>query len=164
MKLTDILPVEEWQKLAEEIFKKFDMNASVNDEEGFIIHPAPGWANEICPKIKGGEETRTVCASAHQYLMKMAQEKNAPAEGECDVGFTKFVVPIFYEGKFLGTAGGCGFLMEGNELDTFYIAKLLHLSEDEVENMAAKVKVFSESDLKEAIAFVEKRIKEILSK
>ena len=162
MELKDILPVEGWQELATEIHTKFGMNGAVSNNEGFIIHPTPGWANKICPLIKGNEQSRIVCALVQQNVMKMAQEKRTPIVDECDIGFTKFVVPIFYQDEFLGTAGGCGFLVEGGEIDTFYVAKLLGKDEEEIKALAAKIKPISKETLKEAVDFVKKRVEEII--
>ncbi|HDD35246.1 MAG TPA: hypothetical protein ENF30_00430 [Candidatus Desulfofervidus auxilii] len=164
MRLTDILAVEEWQRFAAEIFEKYGMNAAINDSEGNVIHPAPGWANEICPLIKGDPQRRVVCASAQQNMMKVAKDKNITIIEECDVGFTKFVVPIFYKNEFLGTAGGCGVVLKGSEIDTFYLAQLLNKTEEEVEKMLSSVKEISEEELKQAVEFVERRIKEIVEK
>ncbi|MCD6320321.1 MAG: PocR ligand-binding domain-containing protein [Candidatus Desulfofervidaceae bacterium] len=162
MQLTDVLPVEKWQQLAEEIHAKYGMNGAVSNNEGFIIHPNPGWANEICPLIKGNSQSRVVCASAQQNMMKQAREQRVPILGECDVGFSKFIVPIFYQNEFLGTAGGCGFLLEGNEIDVFYAAKLLGKTEGEIEKLLPTVKKFSKEEIKEAIEYVKKRLEEII--
>ena len=162
MELTDVLSKEEWKQLAEEIYEKFGINGGVNDKQGLIVAFSSQWSNEFCPKIKGGEQSRTICATAHQYLLKEAQEKKEAAIGECDVGFSKFVVPVFYKGEFLGTAGGCGFLEEDGEVDTFYMAKVLNLDEKEIEGKLALIKKLSPSELKEAIEYVKKRIEQIL--
>jgi len=83
MELTDILSKEEWKQLAEEIYEKFGINGGVNDKQGLIVAFSSQWSNEFCPKIKGGEQSRTICAIAHQYLLKEAQEKKEAAIGEC---------------------------------------------------------------------------------
>jgi len=164
MQLTDVLAGEDWQQLAKEIYTKYGMNGAVIDKEGVPVHPSPGWANEICPLIKGDPHSRSVCASAQQSMMKKAMKERAPIVDECDIGFSKFVVPIFYQGEFLGTAGGCGFLLEGNEVDVFYVAKLLGKTEEEVKKLLPSVKKISKEELKEAIEYVKKRLEEILQK
>jgi ligand-binding sensor protein len=162
MELTDILSTEGWKQLAEEIYEKFGLNGLVNDKDGSLIAASSRWANKICPKIKGGEQSRTICAIAYQYLVKLAQEKKEPAVGECDVGLTKILVPIFYKEEFLGSAGGCGLLAEDGEIDTFYIAKVLSLNEEEVEKWMAGVKQVSQTEIETVVGYVKKRLDEIL--
>lgn len=162
MELTDILSVQGWKELAEEINKRFGMNGSVNDKQGLLVAASPAPANKICPGIKAGEQSRAVCATAHKHLAKLAQEIREIAVGECDAGFTKFVAPIFYKDEFLGTAGGCGFLADNGLVDAFYVAKLLNLSEEEVNTWTAGIKELSRSDLQAAMEYVKGRLEKIL--
>lgn len=162
MKTTDILAIEGWKELVEQIYAKFGLNGTVNDKEGMLIYSSSKWANQICPAIKGNKDTRVVCASAQQSLSKMAHEKKQPASEECDAGFVKFVVPIFYKGEFLGTTGGCGRLVEGGEINSFYIAKLLNMNEGEVEGLLVKVEKIAEGNLESAIKYVQEQIEKIL--
>ena len=163
MELVDVLPVEAWKELAEDIHKRFGINGGVNDRKSFLVAASSHCGNEICAKVRGGEVSRAICVSVQQYLAKLSQESKEPAVAECDVGLTKFVVPIFHKNEFLGTAGGCGVLAEDGEIDTFYVAKVLHLGEEAVERIAG-VKKFSQAELGRVIAYVEKRLEEILSK
>jgi ligand-binding sensor protein len=162
MELTDILSKDGWKELAEEINKRFGMNGSVNDKHGLLVAASPALANKICPSIKAGEQSRAVCATAHKHLAQQAQETREIAVGECDAGFTKFVVPIFYKDEFLGTAGGCGFLADNGRVDAFYVAKLLNLNEEEVNDWTANIKKLSRSDLQAAMEYVKGRLQEIL--
>lgn len=164
MELVDVLPVEVWKKLAEDIHKRFGINGGVNDKESFLIAASSHCANEICAKVRRGEESRAICVSVQQYLAKLSQENKEPAVAECDVGLTKFVVPIFCKDEFLGTAGGCGVLAEDGEIDTFYVAKILHLGEGAVERSIAGVKKVSQGELETAITYVKKRLEGILPK
>jgi len=164
MKLTDILPVEKWQEFAKEIHEKYGINANVYDEKGFIIHPNVGWANKICPLIKSNPQSVVICASAQQNMMNQAKEKRTPVLEECDAGFSKFVIPIFYKDDFLGTAGGCGFLLEKNKLETFYIAKLLGKPEKEIEELVSTVNTFSKEKIEEIIEYMKQKLENFLSR
>lgn len=164
MKLIDIASVAVCQRLAQEIHHKFGCNASIVDKDGVVVHPPAGWANEVCSNIKGGNDSRVVCSSAQQIMAEMARTSKEAVIRKCDAGFTKFVVPIFVNEEFLGTAGGCGILIEGDELDNFYISKLLHMEEEEeVKKLEETVKTSSRDELEAAVAFVQNRIKEIVS-
>jgi ligand-binding sensor protein len=162
MKITDIAPLKEWEQLANDIYEKFGLNGTINDKDGSLVAASSHWANKICPMIKGGKQSRVICATAQQYLAKLAQEKNKLAIGECDIGFTKFVVPIIYKDEFLGTAGGCGILEKDGEIEAFYIAKALNLKETEVEEHVSKIKTSSTKQLEAAIKYIKTHLEEML--
>ncbi|MDL1980272.1 MAG: PocR ligand-binding domain-containing protein [Deltaproteobacteria bacterium] len=161
MKLIDIAPVEVWQRLAQEIYDKFGFNGSIVDRDGVVVHLPAGWANKVCPAIKGSDDSRVVCSSAQLSMAETARTTQKAVIKKCDVGFTKFVIPIFVNEEFLGTAGGCGILIEGGELDDFYISKLLHIEEEEVKKLMETVKTSSIDKLEAAVEFVQNRIKEL---
>ena len=161
MKLIDIAPVEVWQRLAQEIYDKFGFNGSIVDRDGVVVHPPAGWANKICPAIKGNDDSRVVCSSAQLSMAETARTTQKAVIKKCDVGFTKFVIPIFVNEEFLGTAGGCGIFIEGGELDDFYISKLLHIEEEQVKKLMETVKTSSIDKLESAVELVQNRIKEL---
>ncbi|MBC2696317.1 MAG: hypothetical protein HF982_13785 [Desulfobacteraceae bacterium] len=161
MKLIDIAPVEVWQRLAQEIYDKFGFNGSIVDKDGVVVHPPAGWANKICPAIKGSDDSRIVCSSAQLSMAETARTTQKAVIKKCDVGFTKFVIPVFVNEEFLGTAGGCGIFVEDGELDDFYISKLLHIEEEQVKKLMETVKTSSINKLEAAVEFVQNRIKEL---
>jgi ligand-binding sensor protein len=126
-----------------------------------VVHLPAGWANKVCPAIKGSDDSRVVCSSAQLSMAETARTTQKAVIKKCDVGFTKFVIPIFVNEEFLGTAGGCGILIEGGELDDFYISKLLHIEEEEVKKLMETVKTSSIDKLEAAVEFVQNRIKEL---
>ncbi len=162
MKLIDIVPVALWQRLAQEIYDKFGFNGSIVDRDGVVVHPPAGWANKVCPAIKGSDDSRVVCSSAQLSMAETARTTKEAVIRKCDVGFTKFVIPIFVNEEFLGTAGGCGILIEGDELDEFYISKLLHIEEEQVKKLVETVKTSSHDKLKAAVEFVQNRLTELV--
>jgi len=162
VELKDIIDVAGWRHLAEDIYTLFGFNGTVLDKNNTPVHSPAGWANRICPVIKGGEN-RILCASAQQGMSKIAAEKREPLIDECEVGFTKFVVPIFLNDEFLGTVSGCGNLLEDSEADVFYIGKLLKKKEEEIEGLLITVPRISQNKITEAIRYVQEKIKEILS-
>ena len=119
MELTDLMSSEKWKQLAEEICDRFGLNGGVYDKNAILFHPSTGWANQICPRIRGGD-SRVVCITASQRFSQMAKEKREPVIEECDAGFVKFVVPIFANNEFIGLAGGCGALLGDSEADTLH--------------------------------------------
>jgi len=164
MKLTDIAPLETWRQMAKEIYEKFGVNCGVLDIDNVVVQPPVGWANKACPLIKGNENSRVVCASAQQEMSGKARNTKKTVFGRCDVGFTKFVTPIFYNNEFLGTTGGCGVLLEGDKLDDFYISKILNISEKKARELIKEVKIVSTDDLEKNAKYLEEALLKIMSR
>ena len=162
MKLVDIASIEVWHRLAKEIYDKFEFNGSIVDRDGVVVHPPAGWANKVCQAIKGSDDSRVVCSSAQLSMAETARATQKTVIKKCDVGFTKFVIPVFVNEEFLGTAGGCGIFIEGGELDDFYISKLLHIEDEQVKKLMETVKTSSTEKLEAAVEFVQNRIKELI--
>jgi ligand-binding sensor protein len=160
MELTDIMPVEGWKMLAEDIYTRFGCNGTVFNKSNNVLVKSEKWANKICPSIKAGD-SRVICATAQQRMSKVAEEKKEPVIEECDAGFTKFVIPIFTDDEFVGMIGGCGCLLEGSEVDAFYIGKLLK-KEEGVKDLLPTIRYFSKDELSEAIRYVQGRVEEAL--
>jgi ligand-binding sensor protein len=157
MELTDIMLLEGWKRLAEDIYTRFGFNGAVYDRNNNVLAKSEEWANKICPAIKAGE-ARIICASAQQRLSKVAQEKREPATEECEIGLTKFVVPIFLNEEFVGTVGGCGCVLGDSETDAFYIGKLLKKEDEEIKSLLTTVRHISQDKVQEAIRYVQKKV------
>lgn len=164
MKLTDIAPLETWREMVKEIYEKFGVNCGVLDIDNVVVQPPVGWANKACPLIKGNENSRVICASAQQELSGKAKNIKKTVVGKCDVGFTKFVTPIFYNDEFLGTTGGCGVLLKSDKLENFYISKILNISEKEAKELIKDVKIISNDDLEKNVGFLEETLLKIMSR
>ncbi len=160
MSIKDIIPIEILSQLAEDIYRLFGLNGAVLDENNMIIQTSTNWANKICPIIRGSNN-RVLCISAQKRLSKKARENMEPVVDECDVGFIKFVVPIFLDNEFLGTASGCGSLLEAVEPDVFYISKLINKEEKEVIEILNRANRISNNKLEEAIKYVKKTVREL---
>jgi ligand-binding sensor protein len=163
MELTDIMPVEDWKAIAENINRKFGMNGTVYHKDNSVLAKSAGWANKVCPAIKAGDSV-VVCSSAQQRLSKIAAENKNFATGECDAGCMKFLVPVFFKGEFVGMVGGCGRVPEGSEVDAFYIGKLLSKTKEETERLLASVNHITDEGLNAAISYTRKQLQEYLSK
>ena len=159
MELTRILPKKAWAGFERELSEKFDINCTVYDSSGTGITGKPNWCNKLCPRIKGNPESLAViCASGNQNFMAQARQTRKSVVAECDAGFIKIAVPIVNNGDFLGTAGGCGLLPEGGELETFIIEKTTGLDREEILALCEGVKTMSAGKAAEMVGFIEKRI------
>ncbi len=155
MKLTDVLPLETWKALEDEIYARSGLQASVFDIDGIRITDTKRWANRLCPVIKADDRGQSyICAVAHMNLANEARETKAPVIGECDAGLSKVVVPIFYGDEFLGAAGGCGLLLDDGEVDSFMLNKTLDLPEEKTESLAEGIASLSTAQMQELADFI----------
>jgi ligand-binding sensor protein len=155
MKLTDVLPLETWKELEEEVFNRSGLQASVFDVDGIRITDTKRWANRLCPVIKADDRGQSyICAVAHMNLANEARGAREPVIGECDAGLSKLVVPIFVGDEFLGAAGGCGLLLEDGEVDSFMLNKTLDLPEEKTEELAEGIVSLSTAQMQVLADFI----------
>jgi ligand-binding sensor protein len=163
MELTDILSKEEWAAFEKELYDRFHINCTVYNTSGIGVTGKPNWCNRLCPEIKANKDSlAAICAPGNQNFMAQAKQTRKAVIGECDAGLIKIAVPIFGDGDFLGTAGGCGLLPEGGELETFMIEKTAGLSETEIAGLCEGMGSMTEEQAQEMAAYIEKRIAEFM--
>ncbi len=158
MELIDIMSLERWKSLADQIHEKFGFNGTVYKKDNYVLVKSEEWANKVCPAIKSGDSV-FVCSSAQLRLSKIAQEKKECVVDECDAGFVKFLMPLYIDNEFAGMIGGCGCLAENTEIDVFYISKLL--KKEDITDILSSTKHIPKDKLREAIQFVQKQAREI---
>ena len=164
MKLTDIAPIEKWEALERALNKKSGLNSSVYDTGGFRITSFTAWANDLCPVIKSTPQgASAICALANQYATNKSKETGQPVIIECDAGFAKFAVPIFWNNEFLGTVGGCGYCLPEGEVDTFLIHKATGHDLKELDSMATNVKTISNEEINGYIKFIQDKLSSLLA-
>jgi len=164
MKLTDILPVEQWIELENDIFKKSGLNPTIYDTEGVSITRTNTFPNALCPEIKAIPKGQTfICSSAHQNIAGEAEGSREPVVDACDAGLLKIVVPIYVGDTFLGAAGGCGLLPEDGEVESFLVGKTIDMDEEKVEELAKTVPVISEDKAHALAVYIKERIDSIVS-
>lgn len=163
MELIDILSKEEWTAFEKELYDKFHINCTVYNTSGIGITGKPNWCNSLCPQIKANKDSlAAICAPGNQNFMAQAKQAHKAIIGECDAGLMKIAVPIFSNDNFLGTAGGCGLLPEGGELETFMVEKTTGLSKEEVADLCEGIGSMTQDQATEMVAFIEKRISEFM--
>ena len=155
MQLTDLLPLDAWKKLEEELYRRSGLQASVFDAKGVRITDTKRWANRLCPAIKADDRGQSyICAVAHMNMAAEAAGARRPVIGECDAGLLKFVVPIFHGDEFVGVAGGCGLILDDGEVDAFMLEKTLGMDEARVEALGEGIGAMRTSEVEELAAFV----------
>ncbi len=164
MELLDICPLSRWEALENAIFEKFNFQGSVFNPQGIRITEVKNWSNKLCPAIKSTEKGQSyICSVAHMNMSAIAKNTQSKVVEECDAGFSKIVVPIFFQDKFLGVAGGCGLVAEDGEADTFAVNKIAEIEVTEVEKLAQDLPVISAEKMAAAASFIETQVAQILS-
>ena len=159
MLLTDMLPKEKWEEFETELFDRFHINCTVYDISGQGITGKPHWCNRLCPEIKANKDSlAAICAAGNQYFMAQTQKTREALIDECDAGLTKIAVPIFVDGEFLGTAGGCGRLPAGGEVQTFLLEKTMGLDEAQILKLCEGLGSITRAEAQEMADYIEKRI------
>ena len=159
MELTDILSKEEWAAFEKELFDRFQINCTVYNTDGIGVTGKPNWCNRICPEIKANKESlAAICAPGNQNFMAQAEKTRKTIIDECDAGLVKIAVPIFNQDDFLGTAGGCGLLPVGGEVETFLIEKTAGLTEKEIAGLCEGMGTMTEDQAEEMALFIEEKI------
>ncbi len=164
MTLTDILSKEEWAKFEMELYERWQISATVYDTSGVSVTGKPNWCNSLCPEIKANKDSlAAICAPGNQNFMAQARQTKKPIIGECDAGLIKIAVPIFVNGEFMGTAGGCGLLPEGGEVESFLIEKSMGLDEEKIAGFCHGLGTMTEAQAEEMAAFIENRIDQYIA-
>ena len=159
MELTDICPLPEWEDLENDIFNRFHFQGSVFNPEGIRITEVKNWSNRLCPAIKATQKGQSyICSVAHMNMTAMVKNSREPAVEECDAGFTKVLVPIYVGDEFLGVAGGCGLVLEGDQADTFAVTKIADLPEDEVEALSQDLATVSPKAVDDTVTFIQDQV------
>ncbi len=164
MTLLDICPLETWEGLETDLYEKFNLQGSVFNPEGVRITSVKNFTNPLCPAIKAVEKGQTyICSAAHMNMTALVKQSRKPLVEECDAGLTKLVVPIFYKDEFVGVAGGCGLLPQGDSVDSFAVSKIADMEEAEVTRMGAEIPHVSGDTLSQAVDFIQERLEQILT-
>jgi ligand-binding sensor protein len=95
--------------------------------------------------------------------MAQAKKTRQPIIAECDAGLVKIAVPVFKGDEFLGTAGGCGLLPEGGEVESFLIEKTAGLTEAEIADLSKDMGTMTQAQAEEMAAFIEAKVAEFMN-
>ena len=163
MKLVDIMPIEKWVEIEQEINRQSGLNAAVYDVEGVRIIDLKEFPNRLCPALRETEKGQQfICAVAHQNIAAQTVKTGKTVVDECDAGLMKFAVPIFVEDEFLGVAGGCGLLRNEEEVDAYLVHRTTGLDEEVVENLSENIETIPNDRLESAISYLEKKVADII--
>jgi ligand-binding sensor protein len=163
MKLTDLMPLDQWVEIEKEITEAWGLDANFFDINGVRISTHRHWANRLCPEVKATDKGQSfICAVAHMNVAALARNSREPVIEECDGGLIKMVVPIFLGDEFIGAFGACGFLLDDGEVDTFLINKVTDIEEEKVESLAAGVRSITTEDARRLADDIRCRVEKIV--
>ena len=164
MELTDLLPIEKWTALENELHEASGLEVSVFNPEGLRITDNKGWVNRLCPVIKAHDKGQAfICAVAHMNIAAEAARKKAPVIEECDAGLIKLVVPIIVHEAVIGSIGACGLLGEDGEVDTFMVNRTIGIEEEELDSLSHDIGKVSLSFIEKLAMDIQNRIARIVA-
>jgi ligand-binding sensor protein len=162
VKLTDILPIEKWAELEEDIHNRSGLDASVFNPEGISITDFKKWANRLCPAVKATDKGLSfICALANQTMANEVAKTRQPLIGECDAGLMKIVVPIFIGDKFLGVTAACGAILDHSEVESFLINKITEIDEARIESLSKDINRMPEDEAERLVQYMQGEIERI---
>ena len=164
MELTDLLPLEKWTQLENEIHERSGLESNVFNTDGIRITDNKVWVNRLCPAIKATDKGQSfICAVAHMNLANQAKDEKRPVIEECDAGLMKIVVPIFVDGDYIGAVGACGLLPAGGEVDSFLVNKMTDIDEEDIEELCEDLAVIEKNSAEEVAQFIWEKIEAVVS-
>jgi ligand-binding sensor protein len=159
MKLTDLLPLEKWIELEEDLHKRFGLDVNVFNTDGVRISDFKAWVNRLCPEVKADDRGQSfICAVAHMNIAEIARQTKKPVIEECDAGLLKLVVPIFVKAEFVGAVGACGLILDDGEVDSFMLDKTIEMDEEKVENLSGDIKKISTEEVEALAEYIQKQL------
>ena len=164
MELTDLLPLEKWTQIENEILRHSGLESNVFNTDGIRITDNKVWVNRLCPAIKATDKGQSfICAVAHMNLANQAKDEQRPVIEECDAGLMKIVVPIFVDGNYIGAVGACGLLPAGGEVDAFLVNKMTDIDEATIEALCEDLAVIEKNSAEEVAQFIWEKIEAVVS-
>ncbi len=164
MELTDLLPLEEWTQIENEIHEHSGLESNVFNTDGIRITDNKVWVNRLCPAIKATDKGQSfICAVAHMNLANQAKDEKRPVIEACDAGLMKIVVPIFIDGNYIGAVGACGLLPAGGEVDSFLVNKMTDIDEANIEALCEDLAVIEKNSAEEVAQFIWEKIEAVVS-
>jgi len=159
MELSQLLSINYWVEIENNLFNKFKLQGSVFDTKGIRITNNKLWSNRLCPVIKSNDKGQSfICAVAHMNMANQAMKSKEPVVEECDAGLLKLVVPIFYNNEYLGVIGGCGLLAEDGEVDVFSINKLVDMDKNKINDLASDIPIMTQREVLSACHYIDDQL------
>jgi ligand-binding sensor protein len=140
--MTDIYQIrskEKWQDLLDEIYETTGMPAAVFNPDKMAMQ-SHGERNALCRAIRNnGDAQSAICAQTQNYMSTQVEKTRKPMIDACEAGMIKSVIPLFYQGDFVGTLTMCGCCTADEEIEDFMIQKSAGLDDEELDGLKKDV-------------------------
>ncbi len=128
-----------WAEVLANVERQTRMVAALTDAKGSILQTC-GERHPLCASIRGDPDSLTsVCSQSNTAMLAVVNKTLTSLLEECDVGLMRMVVPIVREGLLVGQVTACGLAQRDEEVDSFYVSKLLGVSEERADELIAVV-------------------------
>jgi ligand-binding sensor protein len=139
MPVWEIRSEREWQEILDRVSGQFGVHTILGDVEGRILLNA-GHYPSLCARLRKNPEALTfVCSQTNTRMFRIAADSGKPCNDFCEIGLFKTVVPIFFQGLFLGGLSACGVRLTDESVEEFLVAKMLDMDETEVKELVEAV-------------------------
>jgi ligand-binding sensor protein len=147
MKLTDMKSIEEWKSILDRFSEEVRMTACLMDDAGTPLHCSMD-RYPLCAKVRGNEEASAyICSQTNAAMLAVVKKTLRPEIDACEVGLLRVVVPVLRDGEVVGQIAACGVASRDDGVDSFVAAKLLGITEEEVEELALTTPFGLQDDL-----------------
>jgi ligand-binding sensor protein len=103
---------EIWKSTLSTLNKAFQLNSLAIELDGSLMFE-PDYGNTYCPLIaKRSEDGRRTCTMDHSDAIEQARSTKEKMILPCESGLMRLILPIRDRGILLGCAGGCGAVID----------------------------------------------------
>jgi len=156
MKMLSLLTKEQWTDFERSLHDDWGVNACAYDAEGATFTGFKNVINPLCKEIKSHPEgIQAICSVAHQNMANQARKSGKTIMEACDAGLFKICTPVIVGDEFVGIVGGCGRLLEGEEVETFLVHKATGVALERIEELAKEVPPITSEKAQEMADFLE---------
>jgi ligand-binding sensor protein len=161
--MTQLLSVDGWAALEQEIHERFGVSAHAYDAGGSPFTGHVTWGNRLCPSLRKSKTAAgTICAVVNQAVAAEVRASGEPAVTDCDAGLMVVCVPVVVDGTMIGMVGGCGGLCDGSEPETFLIEKTSGLTEEQTAELCTDMRRYTADEAQNIAAWIEARVADIV--
>ncbi|BBD08487.1 PocR ligand-binding domain-containing protein [Desulfovibrio ferrophilus] len=165
MKMSNLIPTEQWIALEQELNERSGFNCCIIDEVGIRITAYRNWANPLCPKIRrDAKGLAEICAQVPSAIEALPLKRNEMRLTTCAAGLLVIAMPIFLGTDFVGYLGCCGLLPSGGRIDTLKVGLATGLSAQKIEQLSKGIERLNPKEIDAAGEYLKRRLEDILTR
>jgi ligand-binding sensor protein len=143
----DLKTKEKWEEILNRFAKDAKMTACLTDDTGKQLICAA----ERFPLCSAVRETpgalMSICSQTNSAMLAVVKKTLKPEVDVCEAGLIRVVVPVVQDGSLVGQVTACGLASKDEELNSFFVAKEVAITEDQVLELAKSTPLGSEEEL-----------------